>query len=190
MPKTKKKVSMNVIHILKSVMDYKVKPLHAAVDAGKRAAQEEPVICEYISSLQYFIENNRYDRNDTLEAEQEMADYEMQASGIRAKINRGNAAAEQLVYADKFYKSYADTCHQIEIAPQLQKLESERAALESRLASLEHNMDACEINMTPNLYGVDIADQSRADYEHYSQEYDRTYQQLQNVLSHIKSLQK
>ena len=190
MPKTKKKVSMNVIHILKSVMDYKVRPLRNAVTAGKYAAMEEPVVCEYIASLQNFINNSRYDRSEAMEAEQEMADYEMQASGIRAKINRGNAAAEQLVYADKFYKSYADTCHQIEIAPQLQKLESERAALESRLASLEHNMDACEINMTPNLYGVDIADQSRADYEHYSQEYDRTYQQLQNVLSHIKSLQK
>ena len=46
MPKTKKKVSMNVIHILKSVMDYKVQPLRNAVTAGKYAAMEEPVVCE------------------------------------------------------------------------------------------------------------------------------------------------
>ena len=190
MPKTNKKVSMNVIHILKSVMDYKVRPLRNAVAVGKNAAMEEPVVCECIASLQNFINNSRYDRSEAMEAEQEMADYEMQASGIRAKINRGNAAAEQLVYADKFYKSYADTCHQIEIAPQLQKLESERAALESRLASLEQNMDACEINMTPNLYGGDVAEQSRGDYEYFAQEYNKTYESLKNVMQRIKLLQK
>ena len=63
MPKTKKKVSMNVIHILKSVMDYKVQPLRNAVTAGKYAAMEEPVVCEYIASLQNFINNSRYDRS-------------------------------------------------------------------------------------------------------------------------------
>ncbi|MBQ2859447.1 MAG: hypothetical protein IJE82_03730 [Alphaproteobacteria bacterium] len=190
MSKTNKKVSMDVINILKSVMDYKVKPLRAAVDAGKRAAQEEPGILEYISSLQHFINNSRYDRTEALEAEQEMADYEIQASGIRAKINRGTMAAEQLVYADKFYESYKDTCRQIEIGPQLQKLEFERVQLERRLVSLENNMDACEINMTPSLYGADIANQSRTDYEQFSDEYDRIYAKLQHVLWQIKSLQK
>ena len=190
MPKTKKKVSMDVIHILKSVMDYKVKPLRAAVDAGKYAAQEETAICESISALKHFIKNSRYDRSEALEAEQEMSDYEVRASAIREKINRGKLAAEQLVHADKFYESYRETCRKIEIAPQLRQLESERAALESRLASLEHNMDACEINMTPNLYGGDIATQSRDDYKHFSTQYDRTYEQLQSVLQQIKSLQK
>ena len=190
MSKTNKKASMDVINILKSVMDYKVKPLRAAVDAGKRAAQEEPGILEYISSLQNFINNSRYDRAEALEAEQEMADYEIQASGIRAKINRGTMAAEQLVYADKFYESYKDTCRKIEIAPQLQKLEFERAQLERRLVSLENNMDACEINMTPSLYGADVANQSRTDYEQFSDEYDRIYTRLQHVLWQIKSLQK
>ena len=102
MPKANKKVSMDVINILKSVMDYKVVPLRATVDAGKRAAQEEPVICEAISSLQHFIDNSRYDRSEALEAERELADYEIQASAVRNKINRGNIAAPQLVYADRF----------------------------------------------------------------------------------------
>ncbi len=190
MPKTNKKVSMDVINILKSVMDYKVKPLRAAVNAGKYAALEEPVICEHISALQHFIDNSRYDRAEAMEAERELADYEMQASGIRAKINRANEAAAQLAHADKFYASYQDTCYRIEIAPQLQKLDLERAQLESRLTSLEQNMDACEINITPNLYGGDVAEQSRTDLERFSQEYDRTYESLQNVLRQIKSLQK
>lgn len=42
MSKANKKVPMDVINILKSIMDYKVKPLRAAVDAGKQAALEEP----------------------------------------------------------------------------------------------------------------------------------------------------
>lgn len=190
MPKANKKVSMDVINILKSVMDYKVKPLRAAVDAGKRAKDEESEISDRIVTLQRFIYNSRYDRSEALEAERELAEYEMQESGICAKINRGTMAAEQLVYADKFYESYKDTCRQIEIAPQLQKLKFERGQLERRLVSLENNMDACEINMTPSLYGADIANQSRTDYEQFSDEYDRIYTKLQNVLWQIKSLQK
>ena len=190
MPKTNKKVSMDVINILKSVMDYKVKPLRAAVDAGKRAAQEEPVICEAISSLQHFIDNSRYDRSEALEAERELADYEIQASAIRDKINRGNMAVAQLVYADKFYKSYRDTCRKIENAPELARLESERTELENRLATLERNMEACEINMTPNLYGVDFADQSRADYEFFAAQYETVCNRLHKVLSDINQLQR
>ena len=181
---------MNVIHILKSVMDYKVKPLRDAVDAGKRAAQEEPVVCEYISTLQHFIDNSRYDRAEALEAERELADYEIQASAIRDKINRGNMAVAQLVHADKFYKSYQDTCKKIENAPILRQLESERSALERQLESLEHNMDACEINMTPNLYGIDFADQSRADYEFFAAQYENVYNRLHKVISDINQLQK
>lgn len=190
MPKTNKKVSMDVINILKSVMDYKVKPLRAAVDAGKRATQEEPVICEAISSLQHFIDNSRYDRSEALEAERELADYEIQASAIRDKINRGNMAVAQLVHADKFYKSYQDTCKKIENAPILRTMESERAELENRLATLERNMEACEINMTPNLYGIDFADQSRADYEFFAAQYENVYNRLHKVISDINQLQK
>lgn len=189
MPKTNKKVSMNVMHILQSVMDYKVKPLRATIEAGRRAAQEEPVICEYISSLQQFISNSRYDRGDTLEAEQEMAEYEMRASTIRDTINRGNTAAAQMVHANKFYESYRDTCRKINNIQKIRDMESERTALENRLATLERNIEACEINMTPNLYGVDFADQSRTDYKFFCEQYNAVYNQLQKIISDINKLQ-
>ena len=190
MPNKKKKVSMNVIHILKSVMDYKVKPLRDAVDAGKRAAQEEPVICNQIGALQHFIESSRYDRAEALEAEHELADYEMQASAIREKINRGNAAAEQLQHANKFYAMYKETCKSVENASKLRTFIEERAELEDRITKLERNMEACEINMTPDLYNANIADQSRIDYEYYSQEYNKLYDRLQQITWAIESLQK
>ena len=190
MQRTNKKVSMNVIHVLKSIVDYKVGKLRTDVDAGERAKQEEHLVCGYISSLQQFINNSRYDRNDAVEAEQELAEYEMQASAIRAKINRGNIAIEQLSHAQKFDTLYKNTCRAIENAPILHELESERATLESRLTSLERNMESCEINMTPNVYNGDIERHSRHDYECYAQEYDRTYERLQRVTQHINSLQK
>jgi hypothetical protein len=180
---------MAVIDILKSSIVAKEKTLRAAVDAGKQAALEEPGIHEQIASLQHFINNSRYDPYEKKEAERELAEKEIQASTIRDKINRGNTAAAQLIHADKFYESYKDTCRQIEIAPQLQKLESERVALEGRLVSLENNMDACEINMTPSLYGADIAAQSRTDYKFYCEQYDDEYNQLQKIISDINQLQ-
>lgn len=189
MSKTNKKVSMDVINILKSIMDYKVKPLRAAVDAGKQAALEEPVIHEQIASLQHFIDNSRYDRSDKKEAEQEMAEYKIRASIIRDKINRGNTAAAQMVYAKQFYESYQDTCRKINNIPKIRDMESERAELENRLATLERNIEACEINMTPNLYGADIANQSRTDYKFFCKQYNAAYKQLQKIISDINQLQ-
>lgn len=189
MSKTNKKVSMDVINILKSIMDYKVKPLRAAVDAGKQAALEEPVIHEQIASLQHFIDNSRYDRYEAMEAERELAEYETQASTIRNKINRGNTAAAQMVYAKQFYESYRDTCRKINNIPKIRDMESERAELENRLATLERNIEACEINMTPNLYGVDFAAQSRTDYKFFCEQYNAVYKQLQKIISNINQLQ-
>jgi hypothetical protein len=189
MPKTNKKVSMAVIDILKSIIVAKEKTLRAAVDAGKQAALEEPGIHEQIASLQHFINNSRYDPYEKKEAERELAEKEIQASTIRDKINRGNTAATQMVYAKQFYESYKDTCRQIEIAPQLQKLEFERVQLERRLVSLENNMDACAINMTPGLYGADIANQSRTDYKFFCEQYKAVHNQLQKIISDINQLQ-
>ena len=189
MSKTNKKVSMDVINILKSIMDYKVKPLRAAVDAGKHAALKEPVIHEQIASLQHFIDNSRYDRSEAMEAERELAEYEMQASTIRDKINRGNTAATQMAYAKQFYESYRDTCRKINNIQKIRDMESERAELENRLATLERNIEACEINMTPNLYGVDFADQSRTDYKFFCEQYNAVYNQLQKIISDINQLQ-
>ena len=180
---------MDVINILKSIMDYKVKPLRAAVDAGKQAALKEPVIHEQIASLQHFIDNSRYDRSEAMEAERELAEYEMQASTIRDKINRGNTAATQMAYAKQFYESYRDTCRKINNIQKIRDMESERAELENRLATLERNIEACEINMTPNLYGVDFADQSRTDYKFFCEQYNSVYNQLQKIISDINQLQ-
>ena len=106
MAKTSKKVSMGVMNLLKSVMDYKVKPLRVLADAGVRAANEESKVCEVISNLNSYIANaRRYDAADAREAEAELYDYELRAAAIRSKVDQGHNAQKQLCYADKFYKA-------------------------------------------------------------------------------------
>ncbi len=189
MTQTKKKVSMNVMHILKSVMDYRVKPLRDAADAGHRAAMEEPEIYAAMSSLQNFINNSRYDRSDTMEAQAELDDYERQASAIRHKIERGAAAQQELKHADKFYATYNDACKEVQDHTTLQRLLAQKSDLENRLATLERDMDACEINMTPGLYAPDVASQAESDMAHYNNEYTRLNNSLSILISEINSHQ-
>lgn len=189
MTQTKKKVSINVMHILKSIMDYRVKPLRDAADAGRRATMEESEICASISSLQHFINNSRYDRSDTMEAQAELDEYERQASAIRKKIERGTIAMQELKYADKFYATYNAACKQVQNQATLQHLLAQKSDLENRLATLERDMDACEINMTPGIYSPDVVAQAESDMVHYNNEYTRLSARLNIITSTINSYQ-
>lgn len=190
MTNTNKKASINIFHVLKSVMDYKVRPLHTTADAGKRAMHEEALIYETLSALRTFISNNmRYNPGEAREAEAELADYESQLSAISQKVLQGKNAAEQLKHANKFYSTYKNVCRQYNTAKTLQGLESQRINLENQLAELDRRIEVCEINMTPNLYNEDIAKQSNQDYMYYYKEYENASKQLQTVIADIKSLQ-
>ncbi|MBQ5700291.1 MAG: hypothetical protein IIV74_03295 [Alphaproteobacteria bacterium] len=177
MAKTNKKVSMGVMNLLKSVVDYKVKTLRIVADAGKRAADEETRVCEIISNLNDYIANaRRYDAADAHEAEAELYDYESQAAAIRTKIIRGEKAKTQLQYADRFYKMYDDVKGKRKAVHVI----AERAELEDKIAVLEKCMEACEINMTPGLYSADVAEQAKREYDLYVAECAILYKQLQN----------
>ena len=177
MAKTSKKVSMGVMNLLKSVMDYKVKPLRVLADAGVRAANEESKVCEVISNLNSYIANaSRYDASDAREAEAELYDYELRAAAIRSKVDQGHNAQKQLCYADKFYKMYAE----IESKQNADRVVAERAKLEDRIAVLEKCIEACEINMTPGLYSADVVEQAKREYDLYVVEWAALYRQLQN----------
>lgn len=187
---TKEHASINIFHILKSVMDYKVRPLKTAANDGERAALEETQVRETISGLCTYITNNkRYNPRDAREAEEELNDYEEKLSKITNKINKGKKATEQLTHANKFYSAYEKVCNQFTTAQKIQKLESQRNDLENRLSTLDNRIEACTINMTPNLYSEDIAEQSNRDYEYYNNEYGRIHKELLQVIADIKSLQ-
>ena len=133
MPKTNKKASMDVINILKSVIEYKVNPLLE----GNRAVQEAFIMHKQIAALQNLIENNgRCDRSDRMEAEYEIpTKYKKQALAIGKKIKASKEAATALEQARKFYESYQT----IKRITEIESLESKYKAWEIHysLAGLE-----------------------------------------------------
>lgn len=107
MPETDKKAKIiETMHILKSVIDYKVKLLHNDITAGKHAEQEESIIYNRIASLIDWHCNNYDDSLSSIEAHSAISNYERQAFAIRDKINRGKKAAAELEHAQKFYETY------------------------------------------------------------------------------------
>lgn len=190
MSNPKKRTPIGVFEVLKSIMDAKVAPLREAVNTGNRAQTELPVLCERISNLQTFIRNSRYDPADVREAETEITEYEYQLHGIQKKIARGQSAEKDLVYADNFYASYADTCRQIRNMPMVDELRRQCRALEDKLSRLEDNMFACEINLDEAARSSAVVAQSRDDLDAYSREYQEQSAQLDLLRAQLASLQK
>lgn len=189
MSNTKKHANMAIFNVLKSVMDYKVKILNTAVDAGRRAEQERPVIYEHISHLQHYVMNNRYEPSEVREAEEALVDYEQQTVGINSKIDRGNAAKTELKCADKFYSIY-NSVHKLSTSgPRIQSLLARQSEIEIKLAALDKSMDACEINMAPNVYDDSIREQAEHDMNNYRTTYAGLSEQLSEILQELKMLQ-
>ncbi|MBQ8293762.1 MAG: hypothetical protein IJX89_00025 [Alphaproteobacteria bacterium] len=188
MANTKKPVSLNVIHILKSIVDYKTPALHRDVNNGIRAEQELPVICEYISNLNQYIINNRYDREASKDAEEDLADYEYQASGIQAKINRGKIAQEQLAAAQKFNATYNTIVRSLaKPTVNLSELIAQRNELEAQLFKLDDRISACEINMNPGERGHAIAAQAKSDMADYIAKYNELDEKYRAICHKINT---
>ncbi len=185
-----KKVSMNAINILKSIMDNKAKKLQAAIKDGERAKTEEPLVCEQISALQCFIASNRYDRSETQEAESDLVDYEQRATGIRAKINRADDAKRDMVWVDKFNASYSQIQQRIKNQPRINILKEQLAAIESDIAKIEHGIDICELNMAPGVYSDEVAQQAQDDMKKYQREYAAVVERWRMVANEIRELEK
>lgn len=190
MSNTGKKVSMAVIDVLKSIMDDKAKKLQATIADGRRAKSEEPLICEQITALRRFVVNSRYDRNEMQEAESDLADYEQQAAGIRAKINRADNAERDIVWVDKFNVSYAQIKQRIKNQPRINILKEQLAAIESDIAKIEHGIDICELNMAPGVYSDEVAQQAQEDMKKYQLEYASVVERWRRVANEIRELER
>lgn len=174
----KKSVNIGVFNILNSIMNAKAAKLRATIDAGRRAEQERPVLYEHISHLQQYIISNRYDRNEVLDAEMTMNDYEQQASAINTKIDMGKAAQSNLQYVDKFKNIY----NSVVVAPKLRELNELYGQISARMDVLDERMFGCEINMNPYERSASIVEQSETDMEMYQAEYAQLSERLNDVL--------
>ena len=174
MPKTNKKASMDVINILKSVMDSKVKPLLDTVDTGKRAVQEESIRYKQITSLIDWHCRDCYDRLSTIEAHSALSNYELQLFAIGKKIKDSKEAATELEQAQKFYKKYQT----IKNATELERIKSKYKELEISLS----------------LTGLELAKQETVeqnlskDTRKMYEKYDETCKSLQELKNKINEL--
>lgn len=182
MAKPNKTVSINVFHILKSVMDSKAKKLSHTISAGQAAQSEKDVLHTHIANLESYISANRYDRESAREAEDELADYEAQVRGVEEKIAAGKAAATQMPAVISFNRTYEYAIRKSKERPSdLTSLYARRDEVLDQLWRLDDAIAACEINMNARAYGRDVHDQACIDYESYCQKYNELQQELDRL---------
>ena len=182
MTEQKKKVSIGVFHVLKSIMDNKARTLQNDVLAGDAAEHEHQLMQEHIAHLQrYASRNYSSDPAEAREAEDLIESYEYQMKGIGKKIERGNIARKQLPIIKDFNTTYYDVCDIATTAQRIKDLLARRNTLEMRLSSVEKNIESCEITATPHTYGANVTEQAQCDLERYNVEYAKLTQDLQNV---------
>ena len=183
-----KRASENLLHILKSVMDVKARKLRRTIGDAATASTEQPILLEHMSNTRDFIARNRiYDPSETNEAEAQLADMEDQASGIQAKIDAGRVAETEMLYIDKFNKTY----HKAVIAPRIQELERLAYDTANMLSEFSIKLDTCQYFQDCEIdeYGdYDELEQKKAYYADriaaYQQElndYEHQIRLLQNI---------
>ena len=184
----KKTVSVNVFHILKSVMDAKAKKLNETIREGAAAEHEHEVMRKHISHLQeYASQNSRFDPSEAHDAEELIDTYEYQMKGIGKKIARANEARTQMPYVAEFDKTYAFACATARTKSNIKALEAERDEIEARMDFVSKRIEACEINMTTDGYCDDVAIQARRALDGYMAEYDQLAKHLHSVNTSLRA---
>lgn len=195
--KTKRPVNIGVFHILKSIVDYKMPSVRAAVDAGRRASDEGRLIGELIDSLERYVVANRYDRSECLEAESMISDYRDQLCGIERKIMHGAEMKQHVAAAAQFEKTYKSAVQQhrasvkrISDAENIAALRAQYNELESELSRLDDQIFATTVNCDPDSRSEDLVQDSLRDLEYMNARYAELTQQQSQILASIRAYEK
>ena len=197
--KTKRPVNIGVFHILKSIVDYKMPSVRAAVDAGRRASDEGRLIGEQIDSLERYVVANRYDRSECREAESMISDYRDQLCGIERKIMHGAEMKQHVAAAAQFEKTYkaavskhkADTTRAADADPhRLARLQARYDELEAELGRLDDKIFATTVNCDPDTRSEDLVQDSLRDLEYYNARYAELLQQQSQIMATIRAHEK
>lgn len=195
--KTKRPVNIGVFHILKSIVDYKMPSVRAAVDAGRRASDEGRLIGEQIDSLERYVVANRYDRSECREAESMISDYRDQLCGIERKIMHGAEMKQHVAAAAQFEKTYksavaehrAGTTRAAD-ADSLARLQARYDELEAELGRLDDKIFATTVNCDPDSRSEDLVQDSLRDLEYYNARYAELLQQQSQIMASIRAYEK
>lgn len=195
--KTKRPVNIGVFHILKSIVDYKMPSVRAAVDAGRRASDEGHLIGEQIDSLERYVVANRYDRSECREAESMISDYRDQLCGIERKIMHGAEMKQHVAAAAQFEKTYKSAVQQHRAgttraadADSLARLQARYDELEAELGRLDDKIFATTVNCDPDTRSEDLVQDSLRDLEYYNARYAELTQQQSQILASIRAYEK
>lgn len=173
----------NLLLILNAIVNKKVITQRRKLRDGIQAERRLSELQNQIYSLQEFISNNRYDRADTLEAENEIADIEREISECNAKMAAAEFARTELSAAAKFYETYYAGVKSANIAA----LQKEYDILDARADKLSDLMFACEINMDSDVRSRDLCEQSARDMAAYRTEYNNIMARMRKISSEIRS---
>lgn len=177
-----RRVNIGVFNILKSLVDNKRPVLQSAVDNGHRAISKIDNYHRNISNLQRFIDNNRYDRADTIEAQSEIADMEHEIRVLQPVANKLASAQRELNAAENFDETY----NRVVKDARLVELRRQYDKLDEYSEILSDTMFAAQANMNPSERDANTYEQAIADTERYRQEYEDTIQRMQEIAAQIK----
>lgn len=186
----KKTVSVNVFHILKSVMDAKAKKLNDTIRAGADAEHEHKLMRDHIAHLQnYASQNSRFDPSEAQDAEELIESYEYQMKGIGKKIQSAAAARAQMPHVNQFNQTYNQVCRMASAQKAIRKLMAERQQLGSKLDAIADKMDMYSIQIECCTDSV-FAEDYKSTLRKYSEQYDTLAKQLIQIEAEIKSYQR
>lgn len=189
--KTKRPVNIGVFHILKSIVDYKMPSVRAAVDAGQRAADEGHLIGEQINNLERYVVTNRYDRSECREAESMISDYRAQLCGIERKVMHGAEMEKHVAAAAQFEKTYKATVNKHKAdTHSLAHLQARYDELEAELGRLDDKIFATTVNCDPDTRSEDLVQDSLRDLEYYNARYAELLQQQSQIMASIRAYEK
>ena len=180
------KNTQSVFGILKGLVDKKVPELNKKLETAEIADKKIKRFQNAISDLERYIEINRYDREATKEAQEDIDEYERNI-GVLESFRKGiDKVKEELLYADKFYKTYKKVTNDLKI----QNLKQQYEDLDTKLSVLEDRMFACEINLDETERSAEVYTQSKQDFAKFKEEYDRLFKNAMDILKEIKALEK
>ena len=122
----------NIFGILKGVVDKKVPELKQKKQKAQEANEKIAQFQRAIIDLQSYIERNRHDREEVMDARHDISEYEDKINSLQGFKSGIEKVKEELSSAESFYKKYKEVVHK----PKINALQEEYAQLESKLSKI------------------------------------------------------
>lgn len=175
-----KRVNIGVFHVLKSIVDSKVAVAQPLVVRAKKASDSLPGLYAYLQSLQDWERSiSRYETPQYEAGEDTPSDLERKISCTEEDVARGELAARDLMFADKFNATY-------KLAMLTPKLNAVRKELRDAEAWVEH---WAALKNSICLDDYEDADDMERDKGYYAQEYERALRNVRNLKIKLNDLQ-